>query len=597
MVNGKSEILEMIGFAFFGSVALRDVRTVYKKLEVEIVFNFAGNRLKIIRTTSDASLLLYDNKKFEEIVNSTTYVNAKIIALLGYDFAVYKLSNYCEQGELQYISKMGSSNRIKFIDKVSGIEDAKDLMKFLEDNRKRLVSETNTLKKLLNPPEQIDDYIFNTDFEPLIETVNLKVLEINELNKELTKFETRVKLVQSKPVISKAYNPFYGEMSEEKYEEYYNTISSISEIEADILKLKDKLNYYNSIPIKYRKCTLDDVEQSVKAVLNNRDLSTKKTLLSTGDSVCPSCSFVYPLAYTALDKYKHVHEVVVPIIEEHFISDVRHYIKSNRQIVETLEINIKDQEILFKNLIQTLPESIRQLTLREFKNNYISNLDILTEYNILLDHWIEESNNIVYCQGKITEIKALLGNNDLSQLFKDKELLIQQRTKKNDFITRMTSYMESKDVYDQLYKQLITFTATLERAKNSSDVIKKNSIPLINHHSSLLLNEMTDGEMNSIQVQDNYDILVEGSNITVKSGSEKDIASLAFRLSLGNSVIPGMLKLFIGDEIDSSSSKERTEYITDALTKLGNSGYQVILISHKDLDNVENAHIIDLQKI
>ena len=47
--SGKTIILEMISFALFGNVALRDVSSSYKKLEVTLYFNYLNSKFKIIR--------------------------------------------------------------------------------------------------------------------------------------------------------------------------------------------------------------------------------------------------------------------------------------------------------------------------------------------------------------------------------------------------------------------------------------------------------------------------------------------------------------------------------------------------------------------
>ena len=133
--------------------------------------------------------------------------------------------------------------------------------------------------------------------------------------------------------------------------------------------------------------------------------------------------------------------------------------------------------------------------------------------------------------------------------------------------------------------------------KEYSSKIKNESIPLINYHASKLLNSMTESVLSKLEITDNYDILVNNKNINLCSGSEKDTASLAFRLSLGYSIIPGMLPLFIGDEIDAASRMERSLLITKVLQNLSNSGYQVILITHKDVSNFENCNIIDLNEV
>ena len=100
--------------------------------------------------------------------------------------------------------------------------------------------------------------------------------------------------------------------------------------------------------------------------------------------------------------------------------------------------------------------------------------------------------------------------------------------------------------------------------------------------------------MTDIKITENYDLIVDGFQINLRSGAQKDLSSLAFRLSLGQSIILGMLPLFIGDEIDASSPTEVANDITSALETMSDNGYQILMITHKDISNLENCNIIDL---
>ena len=124
--------------------------------------------------------------------------------------------------------------------------------------------------------------------------------------------------------------------------------------------------------------------------------------------------------------------------------------------------------------------------------------------------------------------------------------------------------------------------------------IKKQTIPLINYHASSFLNLLTKGKMNSIEITDDYDLIVDGYTINVRSGGETDLASLAYRLSLSQSIITGMLNLFIADEIDSSGGENDSNDIIEALDIISDKGFQIIMVTHKDTTNLENVNIIQL---
>lgn len=124
--------------------------------------------------------------------------------------------------------------------------------------------------------------------------------------------------------------------------------------------------------------------------------------------------------------------------------------------------------------------------------------------------------------------------------------------------------------------------------------IQKESLPAISKTASIYLERLTRGVLHKIEVTDTYEIIVDGSPINVRSGAQKDLSSLAFRLSLGQSIVHGILPLFIGDEIDAASTPEVSAYIRKALQELSLDGTQIIIVTHKDTTNYDNCNIIDL---
>jgi DNA repair exonuclease SbcCD ATPase subunit len=78
---GKSLVLECISFAFFGNCALRASATLYKKLEVNLIFNYLNLRFKLTRKTSDAVLYIETDGSWVKAVVGTTPVNSRLISL------------------------------------------------------------------------------------------------------------------------------------------------------------------------------------------------------------------------------------------------------------------------------------------------------------------------------------------------------------------------------------------------------------------------------------------------------------------------------------------------------------------------------------
>ena len=596
--SGKSEILEMIGFAFFGVVALRDKAASYKKLNVETVFNFNDQKFKITRMTSDAVFYMYDLtiSKYVQMSNGTTTVNQSIINLLGYDYSVYELSNYCQQDELQYISKMTPAKRIAFIDKVSGIDDAKELLAWLDDRRKTLSVEINTLNRTLIKPLDVTKTVLETDYVKLIKELDTKIFEFTDLEKQQSILETKINQVNKKPEISTRYDVRIGSLSEESYLEILENYDKINNLEMDMDVADEKLTPYLHLHKQYSDYTEETLVEAKATLVNNEKYKSKLKLINLGKIDCPKCTHEFHLSHSALQAYDGIEEQVIYFNQKQ-IDELEEYLSFNDLEVESLKYEAYLLKKQYDDLLKQIPDYTTQLTKREFTSLYKHNKDILSEYNERLNGWIEASSKIEEYKLELERISEIVKEINLKSLFTEKENMIKNQFLKNEYTSKIETYHMTYTLVEQYKKNLATTVESIKKAKEDSETIKNGSIPLINYHSSLLLNEMTNGEMLKIEVKDNYDIIVDEYDIKLKSGSEKDIASLAFRLSLGNSVIPSMLPLFIGDEIDHSSSDERTEYVTEALNKLSKKGYQLILITHKSLDNLEDGNIIDLSKI
>ena len=101
-----------------------------------------------------------------------------------------------------------------------------------------------------------------------------------------------------------------------------------------------------------------------------------------------------------------------------------------------------------------------------------------------------------------------------------------------------------------------------------------------------MISEMSAGELNRFEISEDFDILLDGKKICLLSGSEKALANIALRLSLGRVLTRGVLSLFIADEIDASMSEERAEEVHSALMRLRDGGKlrQILVITHKSLE-------------
>ena len=156
------------------------------------------------------------------------------------------------------------------------------------------------------------------------------------------------------------------------------------------------------------------------------------------------------------------------------------------------------------------------------------------------------------------------------------------------FETRWDEYQRQLEVYRQSLEKIAEIEAEAEDWKkaraaltNLRTLVKQHLVPSLNKVASSLLFNMTGGQRQKIEVDDDFNIMVDGQAIDTLSGSGKAVANLALRLGLGQVLTNNVMSVFIGDEIDGSMDKDRAENTSRTLQSLKNSISQILLITHK----------------
>lgn len=572
--SGKSELLEMIGFAYFGTIALRGKATTYPKLEVTLQFNYSGIKYKIIRTVKDGSISIGSEVK----ANTTTGINSYIISLLGYDYSIYTLSNYCQQGKLQYFSDLSPANRSKYIDKLNGIEDAKSFSTYLKDTKRTLKASVDAYKALLRPPEDLD-IDMDLDYERELSELPIASDAVSSLTQQLSTLTSTLKPVPKLPVKPKIdlleLDDYESVLN--KYKEYISIEGNISDIENEIYNLKHQFNrkvLSTTLSLDRAKC---DLEYALKNSLVSVDLS------------CPSCSHTFNT-----DVFKSKDFVSQYSISE--LESIILWLDSDLQAkLKGLE---KDVSVLEKSLTLLGIDDIcdKYPTIDAFTRAYSSQSKDYEYYLYLVDEIkkTEEDNQAI--RSTIEEVNSLIQDSISSQksiVDKQRELL-RCKSEKDVYVRLFSIYTEAVLNTESIQSKIDIIDTLLEKISSIVDSIQKESLPAISNIASMYLERLTRGVLHKIVVTDTYDLLVDGIPINVRSGAQKDLSSLAFRLSLGQSIVHGILPLFIGDEIDAASTPEVSAYIRKALQELSLDGTQIIIVTHKDTTNYDNCNIIDL---
>ena len=589
--SGKTLINEAIAFSFFGSVALRDKSSSYKHLEVELSFNYKNQTFVIKRRIDDAQLFLLNDKtqELEEIVNSITSVNNSIISLLGYNYDIYLLSNYCKQKKLSQFSDMTASKRLQYIDKISGIEDAKEFLVYLVSRRKVLKSNIALLKDITVKPilNELIDLDFN--YQEHLDLIAKELNGINDLYQILHELRQKIDIRIKEPVLGgNPLSQLLASFSEDEFNHYISLDKRYKELDNLIGVLESKVKDLPTLHPKYKSKTLEQIIE----IINQYNLNIVHDVAHTLNGRCHSCDATFTLD-VALDGSRSS-------LEGHNIKDLynaKDYLENGideirRALTKELRPLLAEFESFSENTVMNQIWSFKSINLL---NNRLRGLEEKVIFDTAISEYQLKVREIECYREEASTVEDNITTflNNQSDLINTRDSFVKLQSEKDVYLQQLELYNNSIGRYTEHCIELELVNNLIKDVTDISAKIKLDTIPLINQQASKYLNMITKGVMTRIEITDNYDLIVDGVNINLKSGGQQDLASLAFRLSLGQSIISGMLPLFIGDEIDSSGGSEDSTDISQALSSIAKQ-YQIILITHSDTTNIENENIIKL---
>jgi exonuclease SbcC len=150
--SGKTTILEGISWALYGNSATRGTRDSIRfsraaprsPVRVELDFELAGHRYRIVRRLTDAELYL--DGAGQPIANSITGVNELLQRRLGMSRSEFFNTYFTGQKELNVMAAMGPSERAQFLSRVLGYEKLRTAQTLVRDRRRIIAAEAAGLR-------------------------------------------------------------------------------------------------------------------------------------------------------------------------------------------------------------------------------------------------------------------------------------------------------------------------------------------------------------------------------------------------------------------------------------------------------------------
>ena len=617
--SGKSLIQEAIRYALFGSAALRS--TAPKDLHVELTFVINGTEHLVVRKAGKARL--------DDQAVGTKPVNEAIIKILGYDLEVFDVANSCNQGDVEALSNMKPTARKAMIDRTVGLDVLDTAMEYCGKRGNALKSEAMGMRMALVEPEapEIPEGLLAADDLQLM--VNQKQAEARE-HSQLQGFLSNAVAEPSTP---------RGRTAE--------VLKLLrAEAAADVVEFNQLQGFLARAPSKpiypdMRVWTYDvqaQHDERIRALAQNKAFTQQRSmtpaeeftaaeldargghltqwdqwqervrLLAQGHHCCPSCNHSWPIA----DGIPDVVEVTAPLMSRAELG--RHRTRTGNNVLLASWIDLPVPEDCSDDLAQLLADeaalSAYERALEAF-NRYNEGLqakvDRFAELTgavaheaVLSEEYTGALNWRRYDDFEAEAAPKRLRATLLVNAEVERQALQIQLDEARRVEALQAAYVKARAVYDAQVgvhvalaaKSEVFLKARMDMADLKSRV-KSHLLPSLNKVASSLLNEMTGGARYQVEVDEDFEILIDGMPVNTLSGSGKAVANLAIRLALGRILTNRMFSLFMADEVDGSMDEDRADYVALALRRLTGMVKQVILITHK---RPEVDHTIELNK-
>lgn len=153
--HGKSLVLEMIQFAYWGIAALRGVADDYEEAWLEHECWIKGKPYTIHRTISKATLFEghdIDVKTAKKLAAGTKAVNQAIKELFGYSMPVFQVANAVNQKQVDQFCALLPTARKKLVDETIGLSALDTLVKWIAEQESSLRTQISTRAEMLREP-------------------------------------------------------------------------------------------------------------------------------------------------------------------------------------------------------------------------------------------------------------------------------------------------------------------------------------------------------------------------------------------------------------------------------------------------------------
>ena len=655
--SGKTTIVEAIGFAIYGSRALRgrieDVRTrtapaktgrgrKEQDLRVELSLEHDGIVFRIERSLNEAAIFV--GGESEAVAVGSRDVSARISAIVGMSYEEF-ISTYCtEQKGLEFLSgKKGATEREKFIVRMMGYDRLEEVQDLIRGDRKEKRAILTGYEASLGTKEEIEQRLEaeTSDLVAIRErhTEAQKILQKAEgdfaaVREKMGKLEDlRARFLRERESTQSA-----SVRLEERGRRLKDVTSTISLAEEELAKVLKPLSASRSLD--------EAIAQAKRQVATERErlaakLEEARAVELTWREAVSKAAAERDMAktqYTTLEKrVAKVGELeggsdcptCGQSLGESFEQVRKHFQGEQR----TLAAKVRDLERAYKG-IQAEPESVAKIGAERIEIDQklkqaeakLQELQLCVQLQLKIESLRKEL-EAVQGEIKLAEEHKRLASERMTELrfseedynrekgaFDASQRLVEvarlQRVRLEGEVNTKEALVERTRAEIQKFTERQIEVERLRRDVRLCDecdrmvtefrkYVNSSIRPRMAELASEYLADLTDGRYTAVELAEDFTptVVEDGEAKSVISGGEEDILNLCMRISLSHMLAERAgqhFSLLILDEVFGSLDEGRRSNVLALLEKLRNRFEQIVIITH--LDDIKDGvqHLIQV---
>lgn len=657
--SGKTTIVEAVGFALFGSRALRgrteDVRTRTapsrsvgrnrrdSEMRIELYIEHDGTVFRIVRSLADAAL--YVGGEPNPVAEGNREVSARVAALIGMSYEEF-VATYCtEQKGLEFLSgKKGATEREKFIIRVLGYDRLEELQELLRGDRKdkratlqgyeasigtreeiehRLVAEEQQLRTIREKHDEAFQALTKAEGE--FSVLRAKMQKLDELRSRfvkqrddiqglLVRVEERAKRIQSQAdaiirgedELRRALKPLAGARVLD---------DALADARREVSLVKDRAGTL-ALEVRNREVSWREDLSTIRAQRDALTLQAEQVAqrvrkvedLDKGGA-CPTCS--QPLGETFEAVHRHLSAELSELRERiQRLTDAEKErgkapadLEDKRELQRTAQLELERLQAKINELVacQQLEQKLKAIQ----ADQRATHVDMKTaEGN--LERARKRLTEIGFSEEEYLKEK---GAHDAAQRLVEVARLQRVRLEGevNTQAALLARSLSDRERFDERYAELeqlrreVRIFDECDRIVTDFRKFVNSSIrPRMAELASEYLTDLTDGRYSAVELGEDFSptVVEDGEAKRVISGGEEDILNLCMRIALSHMLAERAgqsFSLLMLDEVFGSLDEGRRSNVLALLEKLRRRFEQIVIITH--LDDIKDGvqHLIQVE--